>query len=125
MAFDAANHYEVSGHGIRAVVDTAGIDGRPRVSLAVDGTTVEGATLRETERGIELDGVVAEVFDARVVLVSVLLPRVNLDGDPATFPCLAILTTSLTSIGGPGLVSGALQSYELRPLAGTASIVES
>jgi hypothetical protein len=125
MAFDAANHYEVSGHGVRAVVDTAGIDGRPIASLQIDGRTVDDATVSSTERGIEIDGVVAETFDAQVVLVGVILPRVNLDQDSETVSGLAILTTSRTSIGGPGLVRGSLQSYEVRPLAGTASFVES
>jgi hypothetical protein len=125
MAYDAANHYEVSGKGIWAVVDTAGIGGEPVVSLEVDGRTVEGATLSQGERGLTVEAVVDEVFDAQVVLLEILVPRVNLDGGAATFAGVATLTTALTSIGGPGLVRGALQLYEVRPLAGTASLVQS
>lgn len=124
MAYEAANHYEAAGAGIRLVVDTTGFGGKPVVSLDVDGRPVEGAMLSQTSQGLTVEGVVDEVPDRDTTLVRVLLPRVNVAGEPLTFSGFVTLTTSRTSIGGPGLVLGAVQLYDLRPIAGTASVVD-
>jgi len=125
MAFETANHYDIVGAGIRAVVDTNGIAGLPVVSLVVDGRTIDGATVASDAYGLTVDGVVDEVFDKETVLVRLVLPRVNVAGAEVLFAGLALLTTARTSIGGPGLVQGAVHLYDVRPLAGVASVVES
>lgn len=123
MAYEAANHFEVTGKGIAAVVDTAGLTGTPVVSLRVDGRTVDGATLTGTECGHEVGAMVDAAPDGFTVWLRLILPEVNVDDEAVTFAGIAILAKARTSIGGPGLVNGVLQSYELRPVAGTASVV--
>jgi len=54
-----------------------------------------------------------------------ILLVILVNGVAAMAAGFAVLTTARTSIGGPGLVPGALQLFELRPLTVTASIVES
>jgi hypothetical protein len=71
-------------------------------------------------------GIHEEVPDDHTVEAVVTLPEVNLD-DSRSETCagFAVLVTERTSIGGPPLVAGPLQDYELRPLAVTASFVTS
>jgi hypothetical protein len=64
VAFEQANHYVISGKGINAVVDTAGITGAPTVTLEVDGESVNPPTLRTTQHGIVVDGTGAAVPDS-------------------------------------------------------------
>ena len=60
----------------------------------------------------------------RKLTVSLLVPQINLnDGDESPLSTPAILTTHRTSIGGPGLVEGQVQTYEVVALEGTASLV--
>lgn len=125
MGLQAANHYEIAGKGIDGTVDTTGITGRPVVSLTVDGRELAGATLAITGQGIVVDAVVDEIFDKETHELRLHLPVVNLADEATTFAGLAILITARTSFGGPGLVEGPLHLFEVRPISGTASIVES
>lgn len=66
------------------------------------------------------------VADAETNTVSVLLPEVNLPladdlraGD-VTFETVAVFTASRSTIGGPGLVEGAVQLYEHATMEGVA-----
>jgi hypothetical protein len=67
------------------------------------------------------------VPDLRTVTLSVVLPWINLeDPNEATpFSTVAILTTHHTSVGGPPLVKGPRQTYEIVPLEGMASLMVS
>jgi hypothetical protein len=125
MAYAHANHYEAAGHGVEVVVDTSGVGGRPVVRLQVDGNVVTTPTLSETSHGLAVEGVASEVEDGDSVLARIHLPRVNVDGEPAVVAGFALLTRFRSSIGGPALVLGPLHLYDLRPLAGTADLVES
>jgi hypothetical protein len=62
------------------------------------------------------------VPDGYVRDLTLLVPDVNpVDGQPSVpVATLAIVTTHLTSIGGPRLVAGPLQEYEVVAVAGTA-----
>jgi hypothetical protein len=65
------------------------------------------------------------VPDLHTLTLSVLIPQINLKGGTQSpLSTFAILTTHLRSIGGPGLVEGPLQTYEVVALEGTASLVE-
>jgi hypothetical protein len=120
-----ANHYTLTGIGIRGSVDTSSITGRPLASVEVDGVEVPSPVVDVTERGIEVAGVVSAVPDDRTVSVLLFLPRLNLEHcESATWSGVALLTTSLQSIGGPQLVRGATHDYAVRPLAGTAEAVQ-
>lgn len=125
MTFTQANHYVVTGSGVELVVDTSGFGGRPVVGLEVDGTAVPAAVLSQTSHGLVVEGVVEEVDDGDSVLARLHLPSVNVADGAVTVAGFALLTRSRSSIGGPGLVEGPLHLYDLRPLAGTADVVES
>ena len=125
MTGGAANHFQISGKGVSGVVDTAGMAGRFVVSVEVDGQPVQDAEVEMTSLGLEVSATISAVPDAQTVYLRVVLPEVNAPDGPVTFSGFAILATALTSFGGPKLVPGARHLYELRPLAGTASAVQS
>jgi hypothetical protein len=126
MSFIAANHFVVSGAGIEGTIDTSGIAGDPVVSLTVDGSELQAPSLAVTGDGVVVRGIHEQVPDDHTVEAVVTVPEVNLDeSGSATCAGLAVLVTQRTSIGGPRLVDGPLQEYELRPLAVTASSVSS
>ncbi len=125
MAFNPANHFVVSGAGIDGTIDVSSISGEAMVSLTIDGRALRAPGLEITREGIVVRAIHEEVPDSHTLLVTVIIPQVNLDSEPQMGAGFAVLTTARTSIGGPGLVSGPVQLYELRPLALTASVVES
>ena len=125
MPFEPANHYVISGNGIQAVVDTTGITGEPSVSLSVDGQRVVDPALSNTPEGFVVDATVEQVPDSHTLEIRLVFPEVNLSESDVLFSGVAALTRELTSIGGPSLVAGPLQSYELRPVGGTASGINS
>lgn len=125
MPFSPANHFVVSGAGIDGTVDLDGISGGGLVSLTVDDRALRAPSLDTTREGIVIRAIHEEVPDSHTLVVTVTVPQVNLDSGPETSAGLAVLTTERTSIAGPGLVPGPLQLFDLRPLAVTASVVES
>jgi hypothetical protein len=118
---DTAQHYIFAGKGLTGVLDLSSISGRPIASLTVDGHEVIEPSVREKRTGIVLRGQVSATPDLESVEVELLIPHVNLPAEADTFAGVAVLTTERTSIAGPRLVEGAVQSYELRPVAGQAS----
>jgi hypothetical protein len=122
VAFTPADHYVVSGSGINAVVDTASTGG-PVAALSVDEQSVTNPSVTTTQHGIVVEGTVEAVPDSHSLEIRLTLPEVNVAGEDVTFSGFAAVTTALTSVGGPGLVSGARHLYELRPVAGTASVL--
>jgi hypothetical protein len=123
LALLPANHYELNGY-VTGTVDTSSVNGKPVVSLDVGGVQAQSPQLSHSSLGLQIDA----ALDARPDLdsrdVVVFVPRVNLDDTPVTFAAVALVVTARSSIGGPGLVDGAVHSYEVHPLAGQASIVE-
>jgi len=66
--------------------------------------------------------VTLEVFpDSHTLTLTLLLPEINLKGRREPFETLAIRTRHLTSIAGPDLVEGPLQTYDVLRLRGTAT----
>lgn len=58
------------------------------------------------------------IADADLITLTLLLPRINLEGDNS-FETLAISTTHLTGFR-PDFAEGPQQLYEVLPLRGTA-----
>jgi hypothetical protein len=89
----------------------------------------------DTPHGSLLTVQLKAIPDLETLDLTLLLPTINLPapGDvvlrpplvagPERFSTLAILTTTRTSIGGPGLVTGPLQSYRALEMSGEASEV--
>jgi hypothetical protein len=124
VAGGSANHFEISGKGVTGVIDTAGMAGRSVVSIEVDGHQVQNPEVAVTSLGLEVSATVSAAPDAHAVYLRVVLPAVNAPDGPVAFSGFAILATALTSFGGPKLVGGQRHLYELRPLVGTASAVQ-
>ena len=121
MSFEPANHYVISGSGVSAVADVAPQSGRPSVSLEVDGQKIVEPKITVTFEGFVVQGTIETVPDSHTLVIRLVFPQVNLSEPAVTFSGFAVLVREFTSVGGPRLVSGPLQTYELRPVGGTAS----
>lgn len=75
----------------------------------------------EGGRGRLLTVTVEAVPDLSTLTLTVLIPDVSLTAEAATIDTVAILTTHATTIGGPDLVDGPLQTYQVVPLRGTVA----
>jgi hypothetical protein len=60
------------------------------------------------------------VPNLHVITLTLLMPVINLDCSERKFKTIAIRTTNKTTIAGDSLVKGAVQSYEVLDLQGTA-----
>lgn len=122
-----ANHYEIADGGIDAIVDTAGFAGDPVASVTFDGQALDGPTVQRGREGWEVAATIQVVNDGWTTSLRLVVPDVNLDDDGTAVDVegYAVVLTERDSIGGPGLVQGAIQSYDLRRFSATASIVES
>jgi hypothetical protein len=123
MTTTPANHYVLVG-SIDGIIDTSGPGGQPVVSIRLDGTPLENAELRDGDDGIEVTALVEQVPDLRTVRLRLIIPRVNVVTGATPFSGVALIITGLTTIGGPQLVEGPLQLYDVRPVAGTAEAVQ-
>lgn len=92
--------------------------------LEYDGRRFSGEALRreQTPFGTTVSAVVEAIPDLQTVVLSVTVPEGNRPSTERSIPIrtFAVLTTERTSIGGPGLVTGQLQTYQVVPLEGTA-----
>lgn len=76
----------------------------------------------ETHAGTLVSVVTGFAFDGDTELLSVLLPGVNLSGEPtAAVQTVGIRTVHRGHFGGPAFIDGALSTYEAVALTGTAS----
>jgi hypothetical protein len=127
----APNAFTLAGDGTRIGYGTTSITGEPvfsyegpfgNRSFAGDEIGSEASpTLGEV-----VSVLLAEEPDARVVWLALLLPPFNpmrLGDEPIPFETLAIVTSHLTTMEGPGQIDGALQTYEVGALVGTAQFV--
>ena len=124
MGLTPANHYVLDGI-VTGTIDTAGITGRPVLSLRFGDEELPDAQLGDVFAGLQVTASLAgvpELFERHLTL---LVPAVNTRSEAVPFVGVAMVTTTRTSIGGPRLVEGPLQRYEIHPVGGIASIVES
>jgi len=123
------NLYELQGGKVRITYSTSSISGQPqfdfrqgRKTLHFSGTEIQTA---KTLIGTLVTVTVEETPDLRRVTFSLLLPDVNLQqSGKVNIKALGIFTTTKTSIAGPKLVKGALQTYKVESLSGTAKAVQ-
>lgn len=119
------NLYELAGSGEQISYSVGGFDGRSR--LRVDGREFVGDEIgvASTALGSEVTVTTEVVEDLRTVTLTVLLPAVNLrEATAAELDTLAIETASATTVGGPHLVEGPVQTYRVIELRGTARSVD-
>lgn len=83
------------------------------------------ASVASSPLGTLVTVTVEAVPDLHTVTATLVLPSVNLgDMQMARFRALLVLTTNRTSIGGPQLVVGPLQTYQTIKLKGVAQQVD-
>ena len=129
--FIEADRFEASGAGATVSYDLGTGElryrGPTRPPLRDHVEVTETSPPLDTPVGRLVTATLAQVEDGDTSTVSVLLPRVNLsqvDGAgaaDAAFEAVAVFTATRSSIGGPKLVEGPIQSYASVAMAGTAS----
>jgi hypothetical protein len=121
------NHFVITGIGIEITYSTSSLDGLPLLTYKDRQRTLmfQGDEIHQidTEIGQQVTVIIEQISDLRTVTFTLLLPTINLDQPETRFRTIAIIATHRTSIGGPDLVKGALQTYRLKELRGTAQWV--
>ncbi len=117
--------YEMTGKDLQITYTTSNEDGeaqldyhRFRKHLTFKGDEIR---VQRTELGRLVTVTTRQVPDLKTETVSVLIPDINLEDTAAVFTTFAITTTHLTTIAGPDLVAGQVQSYRPKRLTGKAS----
>ncbi len=123
------NLFDLRGKFTHINYSTTSIAGIPQLSYRKLGTTLNfsGDEIRvvETEIGKLVTVTIEAVPDLQTVTLTLLIPTINLPKEDTeiSIDTKAIITTERTSIGGPSLVIGQLQTYRIFSLRGTASFV--
>lgn len=126
-----ANRFTLTGRNDTQITySTTTLTGEPQLSyhdktrdqsFSGDDITVTASPL-----GTLVTVTLEVIADLSTLTATLVLPGINLrDRKKVRFRTLAILTTNLTTIGGPQLVTGPLQTYEVVKLRGVAQHVES
>jgi len=79
-------------------------------------------TWQKAELGFMASVILEQAPDLRVVILSLAVPSANRSSDAKSIPVktFAVQTTQRTSIGGPNLVDGQIQTHEVHMLEGNA-----
>ncbi len=124
-----ANLFDLHNSSIKISYSASSLDGKPQLSYKKGSVSLNfrGSQIRakQTEIGTLLSVTLKSVPDLRTVVFTIILPQVNIGDNHAAVAVnvKAIETTSKTSIGGPNLVKGQVQTYKLYTLKGTAQSV--
>ena len=107
---------------------TTSITGRPQFSYHDDtrdvSATGDEITVERTVLGTSVTVTLETVPDLHTVTATLVLPDLGgLSGPVTHFATFLVLTENRTSIGGPALVTGALQRYTVVKGRGTAQQV--
>ena len=123
------NLYEIHRGAISITYSASGIDGRPRLHFE-DGNrqldfTGDEVETYESEIGRLITVELAFIPDGETRVLSVLLPQVNLEESTSEtrFKALVVFTKVRSTIGGPSMVRGPLQTYNAKAFRGTARAV--
>jgi hypothetical protein len=120
-------HLHSKGKTLKIEYSTSSIAGVPLFSAVLDGATYsyrgdEIATL-DSPIGRLVTVTLTVVPDLESVTLTLVVPAMNLDGNDGAISTFAVITTHRTSIGGPALVKGQIQTYRRIALTGTAEQV--
>ena len=126
-----ANRFELTREHRQITYDTTTFTGQPHLTYHDEQRPDLNGTFRrvellslDSEIGMLITVTLEVIPDLHTLTLTLLIPQINLDeGNESSFSTQAILTTHLTSIGGPNLVKGPLQTYEVVALEGTARFV--
>lgn len=118
----------VVGKNIHISYSSTSLSGEPQLIYRdTKGTrTFRGDDIRvePTEIGRLVTVTLEQIPDLRTITLTVLIPDINLYANVVPFQTQAITTTHRTSIGGPGLVKGPIQTYVAAAVNGRARHVD-
>lgn len=124
----APNLYELTGNDTQITYSTTSFGGQPQLTYHRQGVdrSFTGAEIRvqESEIGQQVTVTIEEIVELHTILLTLLIPEINLDGRESRFRTRGILTTRRSSFGGPRLVKGALELYQTIALRGVARNVD-
>lgn len=124
------NFFTLTGKDDTQIVySTSSITGEPQLTyrdrahdLSFRGDDITVAT---SPLGTLVTVVLESIPDIHTFTATLVLPDINLgDRQVVRFKTMVILTTNLTSIGGPALVIGPVQTYQVVKLTGVAQHVQ-
>ena len=124
-----ANLFELHNASLQVSYSASSLDGKPHLSYQKGGKTLNfrGSQLRQkqTEIGTLISVTLKAIPDSRTIVFSLLLPQVNVSTNqpPTQVSIKAFESTIRTSIGGPNLVKGQVQTCKVYSLRGTAQSV--
>jgi hypothetical protein len=123
------NLFLLSSRNIQIRYQTTSLQGSPEFHYEDGRLNIDrrGDEIRteDTSIGQFVTIVVEQVPDLETVTFSVVLPVVNLqERSPASLSTLGVVTRDMTTIGGPGLIVGQVQTYDAVELKGTAQLVQ-
>lgn len=127
-ATQTPNLFDLDGFGgLHVSYSTTSIAGVPLFNYKYHGKDLSfrGDQIRveNTEIGQLVTVTIETIPDLHVITFSLLIPPINLTDHEARIQTEAIRTTARTSIGGPALVKGQLNTYESVRLHGFARAV--
>lgn len=124
-----ANLFSLGNNSIKISYAASSLDGKPQLSYQKGQTVLHfrGSQIRakQTEIGTLLSVTLKSSPDLKTIVFSILLPQVNVPANAADVQVnvKGIETTNKTTIGGPNLVKGQVQTYKVYSLKGTAQSV--
>jgi hypothetical protein len=118
------NLFELRSGNIKITYSTSSLSGQPlftykhrRQTLTFHGEEIRQS---DSEIGRQITVTIEQIPDLQTVTFTLLLPDINLEGTETPFRAVGITTITRTSIGGPDLVKGPIQTYLPRMFWGTA-----
>lgn len=122
------NLFELTGAETSVTYSTTSIDGQARLGYQDQHRKLEAVgdeiASQESDLGTLVSVQLEVIPDLHTLSFTLVVPAINLGGTQQPFETFGVRTTSRTSIGGPGVVTGALQHYEVLELSGTAQFAE-
>lgn len=123
------NVFELASERAHIEYFASSISGQPQLyyrdeQFDLSFTGEEIAKLPDSPVGTVVTVTLERQPDRHTLTLTLVVPDINLEDEASSFSTLAILTTHRTSLAGPSLVKGALQTYEVLLLRGSARLVE-
>ncbi|MDJ0393781.1 hypothetical protein QMK17_10610 [Rhodococcus sp. G-MC3] len=125
MSYTAANHWVFDGNDVSGTLDSVSVAGVLVAQIVLSGATFESTQVTRSDLGWEVRAITEQEHDGSSTHLLVVLPRVNIENDPVDFTAYAVLYTTRGNVAGDRYVHGALESYDVRTLTGTAKLVTS
>lgn len=123
------NSFQLSGDEVEITYASSSYAGEPTFALGGPATELmfrgDEIQIEEANALGQLVSVMTDaVADGYTQWLTLLIPPINVTpGEPASFSTVAIETRRLTTIAGPDMIDGALQTYRVVQMDGTAELL--